>query len=62
MLFLTVGLNYGIDFIGGTLIEVRITTGPADLADDAAKARRAASRRADVAGMFGSRCRHADAC
>src|SRR6266446_742361 len=33
VLFLTVGLNYGIDFIGGTLIEVRVTSGPADLAD-----------------------------
>ena len=31
-LFLTVGLNYGIDFTGGTLIEVRMTSGPADLA------------------------------
>jgi preprotein translocase subunit SecF len=31
-LFLTVGLNYGIDFRGGTLIEARVTTGPADLA------------------------------
>ncbi|MBV8890142.1 MAG: protein translocase subunit SecF [Alphaproteobacteria bacterium] len=31
-LFLTVGLNYGIDFVGGTLIEARSTTGPADLA------------------------------
>ena len=29
--FLMLGLNYGIDFSGGTLIEVR-TTGPADLA------------------------------
>ena len=28
--FLMLGLNYGIDFSGGTLIEVR-TTGPADL-------------------------------
>jgi preprotein translocase subunit SecF len=36
-LFLTVGLNYGIDFIGGTLIEVRSTTGPANLADMRAK-------------------------
>ena len=33
VLFLTVGLNYGIDFIGGTLIEVRVTSGPADLAE-----------------------------
>ncbi|HLY46473.1 MAG TPA: protein translocase subunit SecF [Stellaceae bacterium] len=30
-LFFTVGLNYGIDFVGGTLIEARTTTGPADL-------------------------------
>jgi len=33
VLFSTIGLNYGIDFIGGTLIEVRVTPGPADLAD-----------------------------
>src|SRR6266576_5934431 len=32
VVFLTVGLNYGIDFTGGTLIEVRTTNGPADLA------------------------------
>src|SRR5947207_10654894 len=31
-LFVTVGLNYGIDFVGGTLIEARNTQGPADLA------------------------------
>jgi len=30
--FLTVGLNYGIDFTGGTLLEVRVTDGSADLA------------------------------
>src|ERR1700736_2033448 len=33
VLFLTVGLNYGIDFVGGTLIEVRSASGPANLAD-----------------------------
>jgi len=32
VLFLTQGLNYGIDFSGGTLLEVRNTTGAADLA------------------------------
>jgi preprotein translocase SecF subunit len=31
-LFIAVGLNYGIDFIGGTLIEARVSPGPADLA------------------------------
>src|SRR5260370_41514460 len=36
-LFLTVGLNYGIDFVGGTLIDARTTTGPADLAAMRAK-------------------------
>jgi preprotein translocase SecF subunit len=37
VIFLTVGLNYGIDFTGGTLIEVRTTNGPADLAAMRAK-------------------------
>ena len=36
VLFLTQGLNYGIDFVGGTLIEAR-TQGPADLAAMRAK-------------------------
>src|SRR5579863_3323926 len=30
-LFLVQGLNYGIDFSGGTIIEARTTSGPADL-------------------------------
>jgi preprotein translocase subunit SecF len=32
LLFFYHGLNYGIDFIGGTLIEVQTKSGPADLA------------------------------
>lgn len=32
VLFFTEGLNYGIDFSGGTIIEARNTTGPANLA------------------------------
>ena len=32
LLFFFPGLNFGIDFIGGTLIEARTTSGPADLA------------------------------
>jgi preprotein translocase SecF subunit len=32
-LFSTIGLNYGIDFVGGTMMQVRVTTGPANLAD-----------------------------
>src|SRR5690606_12426607 len=31
-LFLTRGLNYGVDFKGGSLIEVQSNSGPADLA------------------------------
>ncbi len=30
-LFFTLGLNYGVDFKGGSLIEVQSTTGPADI-------------------------------
>ena len=38
-LFLTRGLNYGIDFRGGTLIEIRVKQGPAILEDLRAKLR-----------------------
>ncbi|WP_187971107.1 protein translocase subunit SecDF [Aquibium microcysteis] len=33
VLFMTVGMNYGIDFKGGSLIEVQSRSGPADVAD-----------------------------
>ncbi|MFQ5626931.1 MAG: protein translocase subunit SecF, partial [Methyloligellaceae bacterium] len=36
-LFFTAGLNYGIDFRGGTLIEIRNKSGPIDLAEIRAK-------------------------
>jgi preprotein translocase subunit SecF len=32
VLFLTAGMNFGIDFSGGTLIELRAKSGPADIA------------------------------
>jgi preprotein translocase SecF subunit len=31
-LFFTLGLNYGVDFKGGSMVEVQSTTGPADVA------------------------------
>src|SRR5579875_1215887 len=36
-LFISEGLNYGIDFVGGTVIEARSRTGPADLSAIRAK-------------------------
>ena len=37
LLFFTVGLNFGIDFRGGTLIELQSKSGPADLSGLRAK-------------------------
>jgi preprotein translocase subunit SecF len=37
VLFVSEGLNYGIDFVGGTVIEARSRTGPADLSAIRAK-------------------------
>jgi len=37
ILFFTVGMNFGIDFAGGTQVELRAKTGVADLADLRAK-------------------------
>jgi preprotein translocase subunit SecF len=37
VLFLTVGLNYGIDFVGGTQMQVRVMPGPANLGQMRAK-------------------------
>ncbi len=33
VLFMTMGLNYGVDFKGGSMIEVQSKTGPADIGD-----------------------------
>ena len=40
LLYFFHGLNFGIDFVGGTLIEVQSKAGPADLAQDARDAER----------------------
>ena len=44
-LFLMRGFNYGVDFKGGTMIEVQSKTGPADIAAAAREAREARRRR-----------------
>ncbi len=45
------GLNFGIDFVGGTLIEVQSKSGPADLAKMRDDAQRAGPRRGAVAAV-----------
>ena len=44
-LYFTRGLNYGVDFKGGSLIEVQHKDGPADLAEHAREAQRPRARR-----------------
>ena len=51
LLFFFHGLNFGIDFIGGTLIEVQAKSGAADLATDAKHARRTGAWRYPVAAI-----------
>ena len=57
VLYLTVGLNYGIDFLGGTLVEARTTTGPADLAEMRSTLDFAGPRRGKPAGIWRPRPR-----
>ena len=58
-LFITPGLNYGIDFAGGILMEVKTSEDPAvrQSRGDARQSRRPASRRGRPAGV--RRCLHA---
>ena len=51
MLFFTHGLNFGIDFKGGTLLEVQAKSGTADIARDARDARRPRARRHPAAAV-----------
>ena len=53
-LFLVQGLNYGIDFSGGTIMEVH-TQGPADLARCARRSTGSASARFSCRGSAGRR-------
>ena len=51
LLFFFNGLNFGVDFVGGTLIEVQSKTGPADLARMRATMSYARPRRRAVAAI-----------
>jgi preprotein translocase subunit SecF len=53
VLFLTVGMNFGIDFSGGTVIEVRAKSGTADLAQLRATTEKMGVGQVEVQG-FGS--------
>jgi preprotein translocase subunit SecF len=53
ILFLTLGMNFGIDFAGGTLMELRAKTGAADIADIRAEMHKLTSGDIEVQG-FGS--------
>ena len=51
VLYFTHGLNFGIDFKGGTLIEVRAKSGQVDLAQMRTHDRRARPRRLPAAAV-----------
>ena len=51
VLFLLVGMNFGIDFSGGTMLELRSKEGPADLARFARVERQARARRGRSPGV-----------
>jgi preprotein translocase subunit SecF len=53
VLFLTLGMNFGIDFSGGTLMELRAKTGAADIANIRSEMRKLTSGDIEVQG-FGS--------
>jgi preprotein translocase subunit SecF len=51
VLFLTVGVNFGIDFSGGTLVELRAKSGTADIADLRAQAQKLSLGDVEVQGF-----------
>ena len=51
VLFLTLGMNFGIDFSGGTLMELRAKTGAADISAIRSEMRKLTSRRYRSAGL-----------
>ena len=51
VLFLTLGMNFGIDFSGGTLMELRAKSGAADIARSATTMRKLASGDIEVQGF-----------
>ncbi len=62
VLFIVNGLNYGIDFSGGTIIEARTLNGPADLAQDARRPRQSRAWRCAASGFRRDRPMCSSAC